>query len=832
MLSHFTKMALKAMLRFRLHSLVSLLSLGFGFLCFLTAVMLANYMDSFDQHFPNADRIYNVVMRNLGDEGGPDRFPIVNEPAARYLRSYFPDIPNIVRASIGDIEDIAIEGQAHTVTSRYVEPGFFDIFPIETSLGLAPGVDLPPNTVMITREAAERLYGREDVIGERLTIDNAFDVAIAAVAADFEHPSHLSSGITLFESDLFIPMAIRDEARRQSLEAAGIDPDADQWGNQSDYVYIEIPEDRNFDLEAFHQELRLFVLATLPEERSENLTYELIPINQLVMATLAFVAGGFSITSILLVAGTLVLLIGCLNYSNLIIAQLALRSQEIAVQKILGSKRGMLILQYSYESLLFIGITLLGVACLLAVILTLMQNMGIVGVSAAMLLDPALWLATASVTAFIVLIAGCYPALRTVTVPLVSMLRPKGSGGYSGSLRAIMVGVQFFISGTLMILAFIMFSQNRAMTQQLDADVADPKLVVSTPIDTFTVDFELLRNELTTNPAVLSVSRVDIYPWSISTSTIDLATTDDLSATTIPVGNYNVGYDYLETMDTPIVAGRNFARDRNSDRFPSLTELTGGSGPYGVVLSSEAAQALGFANAQDAVGASVYRHMAPPEVERAMAVELTVVGAVSDVRYQFIDFGMFGIQGNSVTLKPEFGRATVIKVDKNNVNEALVHIDETWRRLMPEVPLQREFVDTLFYFGYDLFLSISVAIAALSGFGFLIASIGLLGNATFMTNIRQKEVGIRKVMGASSARLLRMLLLDFAKPIVIANAIAWPVGYFIGNIYISLFAARTELSFTPFLLSLILSSLIAVVAVASQSWKSARVKPALILRYE
>jgi len=120
----------------------------------------------------------------------------------------------------------------------------------------------------------------------------------------------------------------------------------------------------------------------------------------------------------------------------------------------------------------------------------------------------------------------------------------------------------------------------------------------------------------------------------------------------------------------------------------------------------------------------------------------------------------------------------------------------------------------------------------LSTLGFLISSIGLLGNATFITNIRQKEVGIRKVMGASSGRLLRMLLLDFAKPIIIANAIAWPVGFFIANTYISLFAARAELTITPFLVSLLLSALIAVVAVASQSWKSARVRPAMVLRYE
>ena len=129
-------------------------------------------------------------------------------------------------------------------------------------------------------------------------------------------------------------------------------------------------------------------------------------------------------------------------------------------------------------------------------------------------------------------------------------------------------------------------------------------------------------------------------------------------------------------------------------------------------------------------------------------------------------------------------------------------------------------------------MTISTSIGTLSVVGFLIASIGLLGNATFITNIRQKEVGIRKVMGASSKKLLAMLLIDFAKPIMIANAIAWPLGYVIGTGYTSLFAARAEVTIVPFLVSFLLSVLIAFAAVLSQSWKSARVRPAQVLRYE
>ena len=832
MLGHFTKMALKAMLRFKLHTLISLLSLTVGFICFIAAVLLSNYASSFDQHFPNSDRIYTLVTRNVGNSPLPDNFPIVNEPAARYLRTYFPDIPNIVRSSTGSPEDISYNGQSVALDVKYVEEKFFDIFPLATIQGLPMGEALPPNTVMITEEAAMKVFGRKDVVGERLVIANRADVAISGVAKTLEYPSHLNAGFAFFNVELFIPMEIRDQANRIRTMAAGGDPDADRWGNNSDYVYLEIPEDRPFNVEDFNLQLDEFVQVTLPEERKEYMTYALKPINQLVTSTLAFVTGGFDITQVLIVAGALVLMIGCLNYSNLVIAQLSLRSQEVGVQKILGAKRSLLVLQYSFESFLFVSLALLISLLIFFLLLGSFDGGGLIGVGPGLLLNPTLWSALATVMVVVVAMAGGYPALRTAVVPLVTMMRPQGSSGYSGRLRAIMVGVQFFVSGTLMILAMIMFAQNRAMTQQLDGDTADPKIVVSTPVDTYTVDPELLARELKAHPGILSVTQVGIPPWAISNSSSGYTRTPDVNQATAEIATHSVGYDYIETMDTPLIAGRDFSRDRTFDVFPPFTGLTSDSGPFSVLIDDLTAQRFGWESAEEAVGETIYRISGPPTLEERTAIELLIIGAVGAQKYQFIDFGNFGVEGNLYMLRPAQANYLIIKASRANLNAALNHIDSTWRRLMPSVGLQRDFFDDVFYQTYAIFLVISSAIAILSVMGFFIASIGLLGNATFITNIRQKEVGIRKVMGASSSRLLRMLLLDFTKPIIIANAIAWPLGYVIGSGYISLFATRAELTLVPFIVSLLLSVLIACGAVISQSWKSSRVRPAMVLRYE
>lgn len=832
MFAHYTKMALKALMRFKLHSLISLTSLVIGFLCFVSAVLLSNYADSFDRGFENSDNIYNVMIRAVGDSPFPDRFPIINQPAARYLRTAFPEIPNIVRASSGFPQAVTVDGQSISIDTKYIEPRFFDIFPLETIAGLNTGEDLPPNTALITEEGAMLVFGRTDVVGERLLIENEHDVTIAAVARTPDFPSHLSSGVAFFNTDLFVPIEMPDALIRESIAANGGDPDQDRWGNQSDFVYMEFPEDMEVDVDEFNQRLDEFVQNSVPEDFSSILTYELLPVNELVATQLAFVTGGFDLPDILIVAGALVLLIGCLNYSNLVIAQLSLRSQEVGVQKILGAKRSSLLIQYCYETFLFLMLGLFITLLILGVVIAQLSASGMAGVSLALLFNPALWSTLLLVLAVIVVIAGGYPALRTATVPLVTMMRPKGSSGYSARLRNLMVGIQFFISGTLMVLATIMFMQNQAMTNQLDGDTLDMKVAINVPISTFDVDPELLANELKRNPAVMSVTQVGILPWQISNSSSSFSRDRDANAFEAELSRHLVGYEYTETMGQPLIAGRDFSRERSSDLLPNSGELSSASGPFNVIIDDLAAQALGWENATAAIGQSFYRRYDANTERDEISVEMIVVGAMSERKYEFLDFSTFGSDGNIYLLQPQEADYMIVKVDRDNLNEGLRHIDDTWRQLMPEIPLRREFVDELFYQTYGIFLGISASIGVLSLFGFFVASIGLLGNATFITNIRRREVGIRKVMGASSNRLLRMLLLDFAKPILIANALAWPVGYVLGQGYTSFFAAAVNINVLPFVVSLGLSAAIAFAAVFSQSLKSARVRPAMVLRYE
>ncbi len=833
MLLYFFRMALKTYLRFKFHSLVNLVSLVFGFLCFISAILLYEYTQSFEQQFPNSHNTYNVVQELTG-ASTPISTAYVGRPLARYLRAAFPEVPYIVRATGSQATDVTFDGMTQSLGIRYVEEGFFNIFPVPLLSGALEGDNLAPNTALITEGAALRFFGTTDVVGRRLVIDNQVDVAIAGVMAKFDQPSHIDSAISVFSTDLIVPIEVYDRIYEIRATAIYADLTADRWGHQGFYAYLQFAPDTVVDESAFNARLASFAQETIPPRYRDNVAFVLQPVNELVTGQLAGITAGFSIVSILIMAGSLVLLIGCLNYTNLTIAQLSLRTQEIGIQKIFGAGRILLILQYCFESLLFVSFALMTTLYIAWQILSELQQTGMVGVGPAMLLNSSLWLVLTGAVIMVVAISGGYPAIRTATINLVSLMRPKGSSGYSGKLRALMVGAQFVISVTLMIIAIVIFSQNLIMTRQLDGEVTDPKIVITVPLNTLDVDPELLATELRQHPAVLSTTQIDAIPWDLTVlNTVRLSRSPDLNATSSQAQNYNVSFDFTETLDIPLLAGREFARDRVNDVFPQLSALSQSSGgPYGLIIDDIAARSLGWENAEAAVGQTVYRHYRPPQVLDAMAVEQQIVGVVGKQKFKFIDYSSFGFGGSVYSLRPDNANHLNIRISKDNIEGAIAHIDETWNRLLPDVPIQRQFADDLFYSTYQLFLSIGAAIGALSVAGFLVASIGLIGNATFITNIRRREVGIRKVLGATSGRLLLMLLFDFAKPVLFANAIGWPLGYLVSNVYISLFSTQTSINAVPFLISLLLSVAIATIAVASQSLKSAMRNPVAALRYE
>lgn len=831
MLAHFTRMALKAFLRFKVHSLVGLLSLVLGFSCFLFSKLLIGYLDSFDTQFPGSQRIYSVVQGVESESISIDSLPIVARPVAEHLRVEFPELEGVVRESWPQTVDVTADGRSDDLRARFVSDGFFAMFPIAMLDGVPSGRELAPGTVVISESAARRRFGTTDVVGKQLRLWHEYDVTIAGVWRTLRSPSHIESAVPVMSSDLIGRIEIYDEWDDRNRAEFYENPDAEQWNDNSYMALVEFPAGRPVDMGSFQQRLDRFA-DRIPQPRGARRSFSLQPIDQLAPSAIRSLFQGVDVTTLLLVAGDLVLLIACLNYSNLVIALLSVRGQEIGLQKILGAKRGLLVLQYTYEGLLFVALALAITVLVTYAGLAAMGGAGLVGIDAGLLLTPSLWGELALAVAAIVVIGGAYPAFRTLRGSLVTLLRPKGSAAYSNRLRTVMVTVQFMISCTLIVVSLVMIGQNEAMRDQLDGDVADPKVVITVPLNATGVNADVLRSELTQHPAIVSVSGLSRLPWSFGMAQINLSRTRDPAGPAAEVVMHTVGHDFPETLGVPILWGREFSRERANDVMPSVTRMVSSPGPYAIVIDEKTAAALGWRDARDAVGQTIFEQFLPPQVRTPTAVELVVAGIAGRPAFEIIDYGNLGVAGHVYVLQPKLAEYLIVRASKDDVAGALAHIDNVWHDLLPGVVLKRQFVDELFYDSYRIFLGLSNAIIALAVFGFLIAGIGLLGNATFVTNIRQREVGIRKVMGARTFRLVAMQLLDFARPVMIANLIAWPLGYVIARGYVSLFTTQASITAVPFLISFLISVMIACVAVVSQSYRSAKARPATILRYE
>jgi putative ABC transport system permease protein len=519
-----------------------------------------------------------------------------------------------------------------------------------------------------------------------------------------------------------------------------------------------------------------------------------------------------------------------LNYSNLVIAQLTQRSQEITVQKVVGAKRRQLMVQYSAESLLVAGLAFVIALAVCGLALANVEALRGRGFHLGLLLTPGLWLSSLGGIFVIMTVAGAYPALRVTKHPLTSMLRPAGSTVYSHRLRSLMVGTQFAFSGALLILAIFIFNQNSTMLLQVRNEAFDPVLVLKGLLPEAENELDLLEAALRRSDSIESTTRSKLVPWELGSEAVPLWRAPEPLSPFVALNRIAVGHDYFATMDMPLLAGRTFSAEYASDLYPTPDELRSASGPYSVVIDEATAARLGWSTPAQAVGEQVYTSYLPPIVDEPRFVPLTIVGVVGN---RALEIAALGYAPTHVfTLSPRESNNLIVRPDMSAIPEALSHIDDVWSRLYPQSRAKPEFLEDVFSGTYALLAGFGKVFTAFALFSFVISSIGLIGMATFIVRLRQREVGIRKILGANKRRVLRMLLADFSKPVLVANLIAWPLGFGLAAAYLSIFYVRTPVTMTPFLLSLALSLGVAVLAVVYQARRSSSVRPAAVLKYE
>ena len=502
----------------------------------------------------------------------------------------------------------------------------------------------------------------------------------------------------------------------------------------------------------------------------------------------------------------LVLIIACVNYMNLATARSLKRAKEVSLRKVVGAGRGQLIRQFLGDSLLLTSLALLLAVGLVLAVLPAFRTFVERDIAFQPFRDIALMPGLLLLALIVGVAAGSYPAFFVSSFkPISSLKGPGAAKAKTRGLRNALIVFQFAASIALIICTVAVRSQLRFI-RSLDMGFERDQIVVLSPRGGIRTNLEAFKTELRRNPAVLNVASSSDLPNSVSSST-----TADWpgrpESTDIQIYVLDADYDFVDLFGLKLAQGRNFSR-----AFPSDAK-----GAF--LINEAAAKAIGW---EDPIG----REFGRPGNQNSSG---TVVGMIRDFHMHSVHLPIMPLY---IRLDLNRSGRVSVKIRGDNIPATLAFLQKAWERFAPEYPFEYAFFDEVFDRAYRVEQRLGTMFGALAGLAIFIACLGLIGLASFTAEQKTKEVGIRKVLGASAAGIMALFSKEFIKWVVLANLLAWPVGFLAMRTWLQQFAYRTSLTIPMFLGAGLSALLLAAVVVGVQTYRTANANPADSIRYE
>jgi putative ABC transport system permease protein len=850
MLGHYIFIALRSLRRAPLTAAVNVTALALGLAAFVTAYGVVTFWDKSERHFANVDRTYVITAALEARNGSIDTGvqPTTNRLYADYLRAEFADFEAVARTQTMSSEAGVTAGD---VNERMFVVGadaeFLDIFDLPFVAGDAKNALREPNSIVLTQDAANRLFGTDAVLGRTVTLGNALDVTVTGVIGPIPEPSyfgHSAAATVRFDAlsswDTIDGVQVAARARQAQAQGnpppqppqrpADAPPPPENWlGGYCCMTFVMTNATSSLTPDTLDAQLREFGNRHLPVVQQEiaMLTVGAVPLGGLMVSQLnAQLLGGsgISITTVLLALAALVLLVACVNYASLATAQAARRAREVGLRKSIGANRRRVMIQYLAEAGMLTAIA--AVVALLAVrlITPLLHNS--VGINLGVgLYSGGFWLFVGGLLIAVTMLGGAYPAFVLARVPPIEALRIGGSKMGPRFATTVLVGAQFAAASFLLIVVYVMYAQNSELQRSGLGVNADPLVVIPNFAQFSGVDNQLLQDELKRIPQVTGVSATSQSPWSTGVGLAPVGRTPEESVVQVTAIMNTVSYDYFATLGYTLLGGREFDRERGEDVRPQGPP----SGkPINVVIDASLAAELGFSPPESAVEKDIYFPSAGQRAFGGVAQPLHVIGVVAN---KPLRFSGAGATSNLFFMQPGIP-FQIVRLSAKDVSGGLAAIDALWKRLSPKTSSGRKFMDELYDENYRNFARVNQVSAALALVAVAISIIGLFSMAVQVANRRLHEIGVRKSVGAQTRQIVTMLLAQFSKPVLVANVIAWPLAYVVAQEYLGVFSTRVALTPTPFLTSLAATIVVACAVVGGQALRAARVKPAEVLRAE
>ncbi len=816
MLKNYLRIAFRNLSKYKFISFINLFGLTVGLACCLLILTYILHETSYDKYNRQAGRIYRVTRSFNNDQGVVSlHLGAVAPPFGPLLKNDFPDIQQVTRLlPIGHqmpmrYEDkIFNEGDLFFADSSF--PGMFDM----TVLKGNPRTALAdPFSMMLTPAVARKYFGDADPINKVIRMNNQFNVKVTGIFQPFPSAAHLHPEVLLSFNTL------KDSAvyGEKSLQT--------NWGNNAFYTYLLLPE--HYPARSLEAQLPAFLDRRMhPNDAPAD--YKASKYTRLFLQPLTAIHlhshldeeieenGDAGRVTVFGAIALFILLIACINYMNLSTARSSLRAKEIGIRKVSGALRQEIIIQFLSESIL-----LSYMALLLAVGLTWLTLPGLNSVTGLQLsiytlLQPLVLLPLLLTPLVVGILSGLYPALFLSSFQPSKVLKgllKVGNGNVS--FRKVLVVTQFAITIVLLISTAIVFQQLHYM-QNTSLGFDKEHVVTLGYNNGLDNAYESFRTALLRDPHIRQVTRSSRIPSGRLLDDKGAASTetgDSLRPVNATIKYVAVDQDFVSTYSIPIVAGRNFSRDYATDTTAFL-------------LNVAATQALGIRHPQDIVGKNF----------RYGKVLGKVIGVMADINFESLHQAIVPL----ILILPDnkdaanaFGRISIkIAGNKDNITAALAHLEKTWKTYLPEVPFDYTFLDEKFQQLYVSEQRQGTLFTAFSGIAVFIACLGLLGLSSFSISQRIKEIGIRKVLGASTTGLVRLLSVDFLRLIILAALIAFPIAWFAMHSWLSDFAYRISIQWWVFGLAGLLAAVVALVTISLQALKAALSNPVRSLRSE
>mgnify|MGYP006277518275 CR=1 FL=1 len=803
MIGNYFKTALRNILKHKSYSLINIIGLSIGIACFvLIGLYIADEM-SYDRYHEKSDRIYRVVnvydFDGVGENSASAPFPV-----AFTLKNEYPGlIKNVVRIFDFQVSRSLVEYKDKSFNERnlfFADSTFFNIFDYEFVKGDPETALQEANSVVITETAARKYFGDEEPMGRVLRYDDRVNLKVTGLIRDVPLQSH-------FQFSLVASMSTIRQITRGQLPRTWV------WNPCWTYVLLKegvAPEEIDKDLpnyvnkffyDAEKENISLYLQPLEDIHLKSKLDYEIEPNNDIgnlyILAVIAF----------------FLLVIAAINFMNLATATSTGRSKEIGIKKVVGAYRKQIIRQFLGESIMMSFFAMIVALFLIELALPAFNDFTGKEISLSRLFHPVYMGALLLITLLTGFLSGVYPAFYLSSFKPVQVLKGKVSkGAKSGKSRKVLVVMQFAISIALIISTFIAYDQ---ISYIRNADLGFKKDdIIIVPINRTNIaeGFKEFKNELQNNPDIYSVTAMDDILGKAHN-------THEFRPEGYPEDKWNfypalvVHYDFLKTFDIKVIAGRDYSELHKTDPMK------------GLLINEAMVRHLGWGSPEKALGKKLI----------TIRGDERVIGVTENFNVTSLHqpAGPFALN-----MKEEewsihwFTNFMAVRHIPGKEKEVLAYLEKKWKEREGERPFEYSFLEdelSQLYEGEEKLGSLSLIFAVLIIF---IAALGLFGLASFMAEQRTKEIGIRKVLGAQTLSIIRLMSFDFMKLVLIATLISWPLSYIFMDNWLENFAYRTQINLPAFVLAALIALTIAMSITSVKAYFASQTDPVDTLKYE